>query len=152
MIEVGNEASTTTRTYPVTVALEPPSDIRIEPGMTGRSRAKVRLPEGQVIAPLRVPASAVVESDDETASIWVLDPTSGGVTRRKVTLGDRAPQGIEIARGVKPGEWVAVAGARTLEEGQTVEILDVTADEWRLPMPSERTVSVGDATVSSLEN
>ncbi len=152
VIEVGNEASTTTRTYPVTVALEPPSDIQIEPGMTGRSRAKVRLPEGQVSTPLYIPNSAVLEGDAGAAFVWVLAPDTGATSRRTVTLGERAPQGIEITKGVVPGEWVAVAGVRTLEEGQIVEILDIGANEWRLPMPSERTVSVGDATVSSLDN
>ena len=33
--EIGTEASSTTRTYPVTLIMDQPEDIRILPGMTG---------------------------------------------------------------------------------------------------------------------
>ena len=37
--EIGAEASQTTRTYPVTLVMDQPEDLRILPGMAGRARA-----------------------------------------------------------------------------------------------------------------
>ena len=57
---------------------------------------------------------------------------------------------MPVEDGLRVGEWVAIRGARSLKEGQRVEILD-DAEAWRLPMPSERGVPAGNVTVSSLE-
>jgi len=43
--EVSNEASRTTRTYPVTLIMEPPEGVEILPGMAGEVWGRVELPE-----------------------------------------------------------------------------------------------------------
>jgi RND family efflux transporter MFP subunit len=150
--EVGREASAVTRMYPVTLLVEIPDGVEIEAGMTGRATGRIALLEGQPNPPLVVPASAVVQGDGGASFVWVVDATTKKVTRRAVKLGARSDRGVAVEAGVKPFEWIATAGAQSLTEGQPVEILDVSHDQWRLPMPTGRSVPVRDATVSSLEN
>jgi len=121
--EVGTEASLTTRTYPVTLIMDPPDDIEILAGMAGRAYGKLHSVEGRD-QPLVVPASAVFTPDDQKQSyVWVIDKASGAVTRRKVTAGKLVNNGIEIRDGLKAGEWVATAGVHSLKEGQKVRII-----------------------------
>ena len=121
--EVGTEASLTTRTYPVTLIMDPPDDIEILAGMAGRAYGKLRGDQsgGQ---PLVVPASAVFTPDDQKQSyVWIIDKASGTVASRKVTLGSLVNNGIEIKSGLQAGEWVATAGVHSLKEGQKVRVI-----------------------------
>jgi len=121
--EVGTEASLTTRTYPVTLVMDPPDDIEILPGMAGRAFGKLRSDQNGGHLPV-VPASAVFTPDDQKQSyVWVIDKATGVVTRRKVATGNLANNGIEIRDGLKAGEWVATAGVHSLKEGQKVRII-----------------------------
>ena len=51
------------------------------------------------------------------------DPESQTVSRRDVELGNTTSRGIFV-RGLERGEWVAVAGAKTLQEGQKVRLVE----------------------------
>lgn len=148
--EIGEEASATTRTYPVTLVMDQPQDARIEAGMTGRASARPELPEGRESPPLYVPASAIL-SGDGGPQVWVLDAKTKQATLRRVKVRDATPRGVPVEDGLRVGEWVAVSGARSLKEGQQVAILDVNTNQTRLPMPETRSISAGDATLSSLE-
>ncbi|HEB96761.1 MAG TPA: efflux RND transporter periplasmic adaptor subunit [Sedimenticola thiotaurini] len=122
LFEVGTEASQTTRTYPVTLIMDPPKDIEILAGMAGRAYGRLKSTAGG--RPV-VPANAVFTPDDEKQSyVWVIDRDSGTVSRRKVTLGPLAANGVIITEGLQPGEWVATAGVHSLHEGQKVRILE----------------------------
>ncbi|HEB59628.1 MAG TPA: efflux RND transporter periplasmic adaptor subunit [Gammaproteobacteria bacterium] len=124
LFEVGTEASLTTRTYPVTLIMDPPADIEILAGMAGRAYGEARDEEagrGKVV----VPAAAVFTPDTEKQSyVWAIDRDSGMVSRRKVTLGELANNGIVIEEGLRAGEWIAVAGVHSLKEGQKVRIVE----------------------------
>jgi RND family efflux transporter MFP subunit len=125
--KIGSEASQTTRTYPVTVAVDQPEDVEILPGMAAVVRAEP--PEGEMGAgeALVVPPSAVFT--DETAQaaqqsyVWVLREDDGTVTRRAVTTGPLTPVGIAVTQGLKTGEWVIIAGVHSLREGQQVRLV-----------------------------
>jgi RND family efflux transporter MFP subunit len=121
--EIGKEASKTTRTYPVTLLMDQPDGVKILPGMAGQARGdrkSAAIVGGEGII---VPVSAVVKSDDEKQnSVWIVDEKSGQVTLRNVTTGKLSDTGIMIEEGLKAGEWVAIAGVHSLEEGQKVRI------------------------------
>jgi RND family efflux transporter MFP subunit len=121
--EIGKEASKTTRTYPVTLLMDQPDDIKILPGMAGQARGDR---ESAVVAGaggMSVPVSAVLTTGTEKQNfVWVIDEKSGQVNMRKVTMGKLAEKGIMIEKGLKPGEWIAIAGVHTLQEGQKVRI------------------------------
>ena len=124
IIEVGNEASEATRTYPVNLLMEQPEDIKILPGMAGEANATVELPGAPHDSEaLEVRLSALVTDDNEASYVWVIDPETQTVSHRDVELGDTTSRGI-LVRGLTRGEWVAIAGTSTLREGQKVRIVE----------------------------
>jgi RND family efflux transporter MFP subunit len=126
--EIGTEASSTTRTYPVTLIMDQPEDIRILPGMTGEASAKSPPPNVQEFQGAEVPVAAVIADDNEVSFVWVIDESSGRVTRRDIELGETTARGVLI-NGVEIGEIVAVAGAHYLREGQIVKVMDEATQE-----------------------
>jgi len=129
LFEVGTEASLTTRTYPVTLIMDPPDDIEILAGMAGRAYGRRKADASADSGALLAPPSAVFTPDDEKQSyVWVIDKDSATVARREVTLGELASNGIIVTNGLKAGEWVATAGVHSLKEGQKIRILDSGRD------------------------
>lgn len=126
--EIGTEASQTTRTFPVTLVMDQPEDAEILPGMAGRARAgEMDLPEEERRRGVYVPVGAVFTPDTETQShVWVIEPTEadlGVLKRRPVQTGELTEVGVLITDGLSAGEWVVTAGVHSVQEGQTVRIL-----------------------------
>lgn len=122
--EIGTEASATTRTYPVTLIMDQPADIRILPGMAGKATGNPEtLPSDAGASSLVIPVSATFsgESQDETF-VWTIDESSKTVSKRAVKTGPLDDRGIRIVDGLSPGDWIATAGVHYLKEGQQVRI------------------------------
>ncbi|MEM6485692.1 MAG: efflux RND transporter periplasmic adaptor subunit [Pseudomonadota bacterium] len=118
--EIGTEASETTRTYPVTVAVNQPDGFRVLPGMAGQVTGDP--PEGLPDLGLVVPIAALVSVADETF-VWIVNESTGVISKRRVSLGEFHEQGQTVTSGITEGEWVVTAGAGFLSEGQRVRIL-----------------------------
>ena len=128
--EIGREASQKTRTYPVTVIMDQPEDIKILPGMAGQASGEVQRPEESQQQRIEVPIGAVFTPDTEKQNyVWVIDDQTKTVTRRAVAAGELTEVGIIIKDGLKPGEWIALAGVHSLREGQQVRILQQASKE-----------------------
>ncbi len=124
VVEISNEASEATRTYPVNLLMEQPEDVKILPGMAGEANATVELPgDPSDSEGLEVRLSALATDDSERSYVWVIDPETQTVSRRDVELGSTTSRGIFV-HGLERGEWVAIAGTRTLREGQKVRLLE----------------------------
>ncbi len=131
IIEIGREASQTTRTFPVTLIMEQPEDIKILPGMAGTARAtKINLPDERQATGVVVPTGAIFTPNTETRShVWIIEPTEGDLgvlERRPVSTGDLTRQGVMVTDGLSAGEWIVTAGVHSVHEGQTVRILKWT--------------------------
>jgi RND family efflux transporter MFP subunit len=125
LFEVGTEASLTTRTYPVTLIMDPPDDIEILAGMAGRAYGRHKADASVDSSTLVVPASSVFTPDMEKQSyVWVIDKDNGTVSRRQITQGELTTNGIIVTEGLKAGEWVATAGVHSLKQGQKVRIIE----------------------------
>lgn len=122
--EVSNEASQTTRTYPVTLIMDAPDNLEIQPGMAGEATGRVELPEDLAQTGYEVPLTAIFSDKGQQSYVWVIDEASMTVSRREVQTGELSPRGIYILTGIKPGEWIATAGVHSLREGQQVRILE----------------------------
>ena len=118
--EVGTEASMTTRTYPVNLVMDQPEDIKILPGMAGKANGQIDLPETPQA--FEVPLSSLATSDNQESSVWVIEESTGTVRRRAVEVEQTTARGV-LVKGLRAGEWVATAGASSLEDGQKVRIL-----------------------------
>jgi len=131
--EIGAEASKTTRTYPVTLAMQPPEGVNILPGMAGKTiRSDINLPESAAIDKgTVVPTSALFNKGKDTSFVWMINRESGLVTSREVKVGALTDRGIRITEGLKEGEWIATAGVNYLTENQKVRIID--ANNGRTP-------------------
>jgi RND family efflux transporter MFP subunit len=126
--EIGTEASQTTRTYPITLIMDQPEDVRIEAGMAGKATAgEMELPEVERAGGVIVPVGAVFSPDTETRDyVWVVEPGESGigtVSRRKVEAGKLSNSGQLIESGLTRGEWIVTAGVHSLKEGQKVRLL-----------------------------
>jgi multidrug efflux pump subunit AcrA (membrane-fusion protein) len=125
--EIGAEASQATRTFPVTLIMDPTiGDTRINPGMAGEARAgDVEVPEHLLETGIEVPATAIFSPDGEDPSktfVWVVDEQTSTVHRREVTPVKLTERGGTLVKGVEPGERIATAGVHRLREGQQVRI------------------------------
>ena len=122
--EVSNEASQTTRTYPVTIIMPQREDVTILPGMAGSASGTLVMPgSDEDLEQLVVPIQAVFTPDTEKQDhVWVIDEKSGSVQLRAVTTGHLTRSGIQVIDGLQTGEWVAIAGIHTLRAGQKVRI------------------------------
>ncbi|MDJ0848173.1 MAG: efflux RND transporter periplasmic adaptor subunit [Myxococcota bacterium] len=124
LVEISNEATEATRTYPVNVLIDQPGDVEILPGMAGEALAVLKLPKDTGDPKgLEVKMSALVSDEQGGSYVWVIDPETKLVSRRDVELGETTSRGIFV-RGLQRGEWVAVAGTLTLEEGQKVRLVE----------------------------
>ncbi|MBW2688504.1 MAG: efflux RND transporter periplasmic adaptor subunit [Deltaproteobacteria bacterium] len=125
--EVGNEASKTTRTYPVTLIMDQPEDFKILPGMAGKAKGdKEAIAEisNQVgLVGFLIPMTATFAGDTGKTFVWVVNQDNMQVNKREVTLIKMSEVGAMVT-GVKVGETIATAGANLLIEGQQVRILE----------------------------
>ena len=129
--EVSNEASLTTRTYPVKLIMDQPEDFKIVPGMAGKARAVLKEVSDKRASGFQVPVAAVFTSNEvELAGksyVWVVDETDNTVQRREVSTGALTRFGIMLGTGISAGELVVISGANSLQESQ--EIRPVEAGE-----------------------
>ena len=127
--EIGKEASKTTRTYPVTLIMDQPEDIKILPGMAGNAASTVSPPGMQGQSQVVIPETAVFSPDENKTYVWIIDEKSKKVNKREVKTGDLLDSGITVREGIEPGEWIATAGVHYLKEGQEVRILSASTGE-----------------------
>jgi len=128
--EIGKEPSRTTRTYPVTLIMDQPEDIKILPGMAGKATRVVTVPDMKDQSGIIIPETAVFSPDNsDTTYVWVIDDQAKTVSKRQVKVGELLDTGIAIADGLTPSEWIATAGVHYLQEGQQVRILSETPKE-----------------------
>ena len=133
IVEIGQEATVTTRTYPVTLRMDQPKEAQVLPGMAGTAKGFLRSPDGTL--GILLPLSAVASDQSGKSFVWVLQPQgessqSGGsvgemfavAKKREVTIGELHPLGIEVKSGVSPGDWIVTAGVNVLREDQTVRL------------------------------
>jgi len=124
IFEIGTEASQTTRTYPVTLIMDQPEDFTVLAGMAGHARGLVKEGPETVAGGVHVPVGAVFTPETEDNNyVWVVDEQTGVVRQQGVVTGELVRAGIQVLEGLKPGDWIAIAGVHTLREGQQVSIM-----------------------------
>ncbi len=124
--EIGAEASHTTRTYPVTLLIDPPEDIEIKPGMAGQAAATAELPEDLNRTGVEIPVSAVFSPPDQASQqsyVWIVHGEPLSVSQREVTVLGVSQRGVRV-QGLAAGDRIATAGVHSLSEGQPVRLLD----------------------------
>jgi RND family efflux transporter MFP subunit len=113
--EISPVADAATRTYTVKVTLKsPPPQLRLGMSLAGRVKntwnRAVKLPLAALFDQAGMPA------------VWVVDPASGAVSLRPVTVARYETNAVIIATGLADGDVVITAGVNTLREGQRVQL------------------------------
>jgi len=127
--EIGTEASKSTRTYPVTLLMTQPSEVKILPGMAGKATGESAAPDSQLAKGIQVPLTAIFSPDDiDKTYVWIIDKESKQVTKREVSTGSLKDSGIIVTQGLNAGEWIAIAGVHYLREGMDIKILEERAE------------------------
>lgn len=126
--EVGREASRGTRTYPVTLKLQPTDKFEVLPGMAGSASIQVKPSGDAAEMGTEIPAAALFSGEDKKQSfVWIVADNT--LQKRQVTVGLPSDFGVRIKSGLSRGEWIVVAGVHSLREGQSVRVIDITTSK-----------------------
>lgn len=119
--EIAQVADPTTQTFPVRFAMSSPTGVTVLPGMTATVTITYRRP-GHRINRIFVPVSAISKTDNGAQVAWVIGPDQ--ISRsRPVNVGAAKDGEIEIVKGLKPGDRIAVAGTAFLRNAMKVRDL-----------------------------
>ncbi|MEP5320637.1 efflux RND transporter periplasmic adaptor subunit, partial [Marinobacter alexandrii] len=127
--EIGREASSATRTYPVTLVMSQPETGEILPGMAGSAKVHSMLPVDARETGIEIPATAVFTMDDPSKSyVWIVDTTTNTLASREVDPGRLTVKGVLIRSGLTAGDWVVIKGVNSVSEGQKVRVQDLSGE------------------------
>jgi membrane fusion protein, multidrug efflux system len=115
--EIATRADPVTQSFRVTLAIDRPEDINLLPGMTATVYAR---PAVYLRSVLRVPLSAVGESEAGDAFVWVVDPETSRIDRQPVTLGEASNGTVVVEEGLQGGQRVVSAGVGRLQAGMAI--------------------------------
>ena len=113
---IATRADPAQQTFEARFVFTPPPDLLVLPGMTGTLRAIVTFPGERRIT---IPIEAVLGEAD-ARYVWVVDPDSMTVSKRKVELGRGVGRTLPVTAGLAAGETVVAAGVSHLHEGMRI--------------------------------
>jgi len=130
--EIAAGADAQTRSYAARVQLAADALDSVELGQS----ARVYIGHGKGAA-LSVPLSAVqAGKQPQQASVWVVNPATGALQSRAVTLGAYGAESVPVLQGLRADEWVVAAGGHLLREGQVVRAVDRSNRPVLAPAPA----------------
>jgi multidrug efflux system membrane fusion protein len=106
-------------TYPVIVALDNPISA-IRPGMSALVDFSFKTKQKSSFF---LPLQAVAREPYEHKFIWIVDPETSKVVKRKVKTGIIKQDKIQILSGLTEGERVVLRGVHRLQPGTKVKVL-----------------------------
>lgn len=123
--EIGTEASATTRTYPVTLIMQQPEDVKILPGMAGKASGTIPANISRGGLAIEIPMTSVF-TDEASGNtfVWLIDKASLTVSKKQITVDKVGDHGMRVLSGINQGDYIASAGVHYLFEGQKVKLLE----------------------------
>ena len=115
--ELSPSADPQTRTYAARVSFDAAA-AKAELGQSARVYAGNGADSG-----LSVPLGAVTAEKD-VPYVWIVDPATSAVRKSVVQLGPYGETRVPVLDGLGPQDWIVVAGAHLLREGQKVKPVD----------------------------
>jgi len=128
--EFATEADPKTQTYAVTFKMPAPKDVNILPGMTATVK-EYRKATQKGDSSYSVPIDVVPVDGLGNYYVWLLKKSAENiytVHRVDVEVGDMTGDSIQILKGLKQGDRIAMAGVHYLQEGQHVRLLESKAE------------------------
>lgn len=122
-VEATTKADVTTKTFKVTLKMQPPERFNILPGMTATVYAEIKPgedPDRDTM--VRVPVAAVVANNEKKPVVWIVDEKTMTVHPLEVTTGF-LDHGQIMAGGIPDGARIVTAGAAFLRDNMKVTLL-----------------------------
>lgn len=116
VVEIAPTVDPRTRTKTVTLRIPNPEGA-LSPGMFARVSLPITRKEDAVL----VPADALLTQGED---FYVFVVEGDRAVRRKVSLGLRQPDRVEVTAGVRPGDRIVTLGKGQLQEGDPVRIVE----------------------------
>ncbi|WP_298623383.1 efflux RND transporter periplasmic adaptor subunit [uncultured Legionella sp.] len=127
--EISNEASTDTRTFPVTLSMDQPANVKILPGMAGSATGTIVSSDNADGSLITLPVAAVFSpGQDKNSYVWIVDKNTKKVHQQQVSIGELTATGIAITSGLKANDLVVIAGVHSLREGDVVTLLNQSGE------------------------
>lgn len=123
VIEAGIQA-TNAAAYPVRLQIQN-GDERLRPGMVGETTFIFKTPEPF----LTIPLEAVLTTPEGKRYVWIYQEASSDVTRREIFVDRLTRSGIQVVKGLSPGDDIVIRGVHRLTEGMKVKRLPDTEAE-----------------------
>lgn len=109
-------------------AILPNEGGKLLAGMSGK--AILDIPQAESAAGFCISQAALCHRPSTGDYVWVVNPATSQVSRRKVTVAKLLPDGlvqiadglVQIADGLQIGETLATSGLRFLSDGMKVDI------------------------------
>lgn len=116
-LHISTTAEQTTRTFEVTLLIEPKEDIVILPGMTATVKATRKKERSKT---LFVPFSAIFSDATKKSYVWKVD-NGNRITKQEVSLGQIVGDSIEITQGLGRDAKIVTSGVQFLRENEIVK-------------------------------
>ncbi|MFD0727492.1 efflux RND transporter periplasmic adaptor subunit [Lysobacter brunescens] len=117
--EIAPSADPQARTYAARASLDGEAGAAVDLGQS----ARVYIP-GSAAAGLHLPLSALQRDGKGAAAVWVVDPATRKARQVSVTTGSYGDDGVDVRSGLKPDDWVVLAGGHLLHDGAPVQPVD----------------------------
>ena len=123
--EIGTEASATTRTYPVTLIMQQPENVKILPGMAGKATGTIPPDISSNGLAIEIPMTSIF-TDEASGNtfVWLIDQTDLTVSKKQIIVDKVGDHGMRVLSGINRGDYIASAGVHYLFEGQKVKLLE----------------------------
>ena len=119
--EYQTNANPGTQTYEVTLTMDNPEGLAIQPGMTAELVSDIT--DAGNDKTVSIPFSSVVGEVEGNKYVWVLKDDNT-VDRREVKIEKLVKNMFHVSGGINPGDELVVAGVNYLHQGQKVKVLE----------------------------
>jgi RND family efflux transporter MFP subunit len=119
--ELAPDTDSVTRTYSARISIQDPDPALLRLGMT----ATVFAPDIDGNAAIRLPLTAIVDKENGTRRVWVVNTKTMRVAPTEVRLGSAQNDSVMVVDGLDGGETIVTAGVHMLQPGQKVQLAPV---------------------------
>ena len=110
-----------TQTYKATFTMKKPMDVNIMPGMTATITVFHDTDKVNKHNNILVPVDAVFADANGDSCVWLINPQTMIVTKRKIQTGEMRGGEFIVSSGLKNGDIIATSGIKALFEGTKVK-------------------------------
>lgn len=119
--EIGTKSDMSKQSYPISVLVEVPKDLKLRSGMT--AHLEIITPKIKAASTFLVPVTSVFSKVNKTC-VWVFYEKTNTVSLRQVELGSIVSEEmLSVIDGLFVNEYVVTAGVHYLQEGQQVKMM-----------------------------